>query len=110
LLGIGQVEPVALLAVLEEDGRACVFEDGVAKRVAFGDFLADLDVEIVARVLGFPEAAAKVEEVAQGAVGVDVLGCSAGSGDPRRALALTWSLSLGRSVQPCGLALSASRF
>jgi hypothetical protein len=73
LAGFGQVEAVALLAVLEEDGGARVLEDGVVERVALGDLLADLGVEVVVGVLGLPEAAAQVEQVAEGAVGVDVL-------------------------------------
>jgi hypothetical protein len=65
LLRLGQFEPVAFLAILIQDSRARVLEDGVVERVALDDFLADLGVEIVVGVLGFPEAAAQVEEVTE---------------------------------------------
>ncbi len=39
LLLVGQVEAVALAAVLKEDGLAGVLEDGVVERIALGDFL-----------------------------------------------------------------------
>ena len=48
---------MASLAVLEEDGLAGVLEDDVAERVALGDLLLDLGVEVVVGVLGLPVAA-----------------------------------------------------
>jgi len=72
LLPVGQVEAVALLAALEEDGTAGVLEDGVDQWIALGDFLGDLGVDVVADVFGFPEASA-VENVAEDAIGEDVL-------------------------------------
>ena len=71
LLRVGQVEPVALLAALEQHRPAGVLENGVGQRVALGDLLLNLGVEVVVGVLGLPEAAAHVEQVAQGAVGSD---------------------------------------
>ncbi len=51
---------------------AGVLENDVAGRIALADLLADLDIEVVVFVLGLPEAAAG-EQIAQGAVGGDVL-------------------------------------
>jgi len=87
------VEPVAFFAVLKQDARARVLEDGGVERVALLDLLPDLHVKVVVGVLRLPEAAAEVEEVAL-------------SG--KMFLPLTWSFSLGRSVHPCGRAVSAS--
>ena len=67
----GQVEPFALLAALIEHGSIGVLKNGVGERVAFVDFLLNFRVEVVAQVLGFPEAAAHVEEITEGAVGED---------------------------------------
>ena len=39
------VGAAAAPAVLEEDGPARVFEDGVGERIALGDLLLDFDVE-----------------------------------------------------------------
>jgi len=73
LLGIGDVESVAFLAVLEQDGGPGVLKNRVIERVAFFDLLADFHIEIVVGVLCFPMAVAKIEGVAQGAIGEDIL-------------------------------------
>ena len=56
LLLVGQIKTVSLLASLIEDRLPGVFENGVGQGIAFVDLLLDFGVEIVVRVLGFPEA------------------------------------------------------
>src|SRR5439155_16919192 len=73
LLRVGQVKAVALLAALEKDCLPGILEDGVGQRVALGDLLLDLDIEVVVSVLGLPEATPHVENVTEGAVGKDRL-------------------------------------
>jgi len=79
MLWLGEVEPrLDRLAVLVEDGRLCVFEDRVGKRIAEGDLLANFDVEVVGGVFGFPVAAMEIEVVAERAVGADLFAADAG--------------------------------
>src|SRR5579872_4077282 len=72
--GVGQVYVEGEFVVLVEDGAARVLEDGVGDGVARADLFADLDVEVVFGVLGFPVATREVEAIAHGAIGTFAVG------------------------------------
>jgi len=63
--------PVTWAAALEEDGALGHLEDGVGGGIALLDLTADFAVELVAHVLGFPEAVALFPVVEEGAVNGD---------------------------------------
>ena len=70
VVGIGYVEIERPLAVLHEHGTIWGLEEDVVARVAELEFLCDLFVEIVRRVLGLPQSVDEAEAVEQCAVGV----------------------------------------
>ncbi len=72
--GVGQVYVEGEFVVLVEDGTARVLKDGVGDGVARADLFADLDVQVVFGVLGFPVATWEVEAVAHGAIGAFAVG------------------------------------
>ena len=72
--GVVEVDAEDFAALLEEDGGAGVFEDGVGEGVFLLDFLGDFGIEVGGGIFGFPEAAAVVELVAESGVGDDGVG------------------------------------
>ena len=73
LLLIGQVCFKDLLLALEEDCLFSVFKYRVSERVAELGLLLNLDAQIVAGILRFPEAPMQVEEITQGSIRDDRL-------------------------------------
>ena len=67
--GPGHVHPHGLFPVLDQDGGAGVLEDDVVLRVALGELLLNLGVQVVVGVLGLPVAAGHAQGVLDGAVG-----------------------------------------
>ena len=70
--GVRHVAAQDFVFVLHQNGSHIVGKDDVVLRIAFFEFLADLFVEVVARVLGFPVAQRHTQFVQQRAIHGDV--------------------------------------
>ena len=71
-LRVSHVAAQDLRAVLPEHGHGVVTENDVVLRVAFFEFLADLGVQVVVSVFGFPVAQRHAQFMQERAVHIDV--------------------------------------